>query len=187
MQCMRIVICAMIVAVALVGCNDASQSPRTSAAKTTKGRTTSREQLIARINELGGQDAYPVVPLDAFFAENHDEASFAPNLDPHPSIAKIAGVLHAIEQRPDVSAVVVQIDEVLDPPEWPYASLVYVVTDADAKDVHEWAASIEPDELSPGMSDNYGWGQYAGRNRDTPPPGAPEVPPGYRPVVLSWD
>lgn len=95
-------------------------------------------------------------------------------------------MLHAIEQRPDVSAVVVQIDEVLDPPEWPYASLVYVVTEADAKDVHEWAASIEPDEPSPELSDHYGWGAYAGRNRDTPPPGAPAVPTGYRPVILSW-
>jgi hypothetical protein len=125
--------------------------------------------------------------LDLFFTGNDDEASFAPNLDPYPGIAKIAAVLHAIEQRPDVSAVVVQIDEILDPPDWPYASSVYVVTTADAKDVHEWAASIEPDELSPEMSDNYSWGEYAGRNGDTPPPGAPEVPTGYRPVVLFWD
>jgi hypothetical protein len=125
--------------------------------------------------------------LDLFFTGNDDEASFAPNLDPYPGTAKLAAVLHAIEQRPDVSAVVVQIDEILDPPDWPYASSVYVVTAADAKDVHEWAASIEPDELSPEMSDNYGWGEYAGRKGDTPPPGAPEVPTGYRPVVLFWD
>jgi hypothetical protein len=45
-----------------------------------------------------------------------------------------------------VSAVVVQIDEVLELPGWPYASSVYIITSADAADVHEWAASLEPDE-----------------------------------------
>jgi hypothetical protein len=82
-----------------------------------------------------------------------------------------------------VSAVVVQIDEVLDPPEWPYASSVYVITSSDAAEVHRWAVSIEPDEPS-GV--DYGWGEYAGRDRSIAPPGAPAVPSGYRPVVL-WD
>jgi len=134
------------------------------------------ENLIARIDELGGEDAYPVVPLDLFFEGNDDPASFAPNLEPHPGIAKIHDVLRSIEQRPDVSAVVVQIAEVLDPPEWPYASSVYVITSSDAADVHRWAESIEPDELS---EDDLGWA--------TPPPGAPDVPAGYRPVTLFWD
>ena len=35
--------------------------------------------------------------------------------------------------------------------------------------------------------ENYGWREYAGRDRNTPPPGAPVVPSGYRPVVLFWD
>ena len=145
------------------------------------------EQLLARINDLGGQDAYPVVPLDLFFEGNDDPASFAPNLDPHPGIPKIHGVLRSIEERPDVSAVVVQIDEVLDAPEWPYASSVYVVTSADAAEVHEWAASLEPDELSPDERDNYGWGDSGGRNRETAPSGAPSIPPAHRPVILFWD
>ncbi len=80
-----------------------------------------------------------------------------------------------------MSAVVVQIDEVLDPPEWPYASSVYVVTAADAADVHAWAAPIEPDEPSQDASEQFGW------RGDQAPPGAPEVPAGYRPVVLFWD
>jgi hypothetical protein len=145
------------------------------------------QQLLDRIDELGGHDAYPVVPLDLFFEGNDDPASFAPNLDPHPGIANIHGVLRSIEERPDVSAVVVQIDEVLDPPEWPYASSVYVVTSADAVDVHEWAASLEPDELSSDVRENYGWGDYPGRSRETAPPGAPSIPPAHRPVILFWD
>ena len=70
----------------------------------------SREHLLARISALGGENTYPVVPADLFFAGNDDDASFAPNLDPHPGIGTIAAVLRAIEDRPDVSAVLVQID-----------------------------------------------------------------------------
>jgi hypothetical protein len=90
------------------------------------------QDLHARVAELGGQAAYPVVPLDLYFEGNEDPASFAPNLDAHPSIARIHAVLREIEQRSDVSTVVVQIDEVLDPPEWPYAPAVYVITSSDA-------------------------------------------------------
>jgi hypothetical protein len=144
-------------------------------------------ELIARIDELGGPETYPVVPLDLFFEGNEDPASFAPNLDPHPGIAEIYSVLRSVEARPDVSAVVVQIDEVLEPPEWPYASSVCVITSADAADVQEWVASLEPEELSPDARDTYGWGDYAARGRETPPPGAPQVPAGHQPVLLFWD
>lgn len=145
------------------------------------------EELHARIGELGGQAAHPVVPLDLFFEENEDPASFAPNLDPHPGIARIYAVLREIAQRPEVSAVVVQIDEVLDPLEWPYASAVYVITSREAAEVHRWAAAIAPDAVSPDSEDNYGWLPYADRDRSSPPPGAPEIPDGYRPVILFWD
>jgi hypothetical protein len=142
------------------------------------------QELLDRIDELGGEDAYPVVPLSLFFDGNDDVASFAPNLEPHPGLGRIHAVLRSIEQRPEVSAVLVQIDEVLDPPEWPYASSVFVVTSADASDVHIWAAELEPDERD---GDAYGWGEYAGRSGDDPPPGAPDVPPGQRPVAIFWD
>ena len=82
---------------------------------------------------------------------------------------------------------VVQIDEVLPAPEWPYVSAVYVITSATAEQVHEWASSIEPDEPGATDSENYGWLEYGGRDRSTPPSGAPAVPAGYRPVILFWD
>ncbi len=89
-------------------------------------------------------------------------------------------VLSDIESRPEVSAVVVQIDEVLEPPEWPFASVVYVITTADAAVVNEWAAAIEPDPPAPG-DDDYAW------LHGSVPPGAPHVPERHRPVVLLWD
>jgi hypothetical protein len=144
--------------------------------------------LHERIESLGGQDAYPVVSLDLFFEGNDDPASFAPNLEPHPGIDTFSSVLRSIRDRPDVSGVVVQIDEVLGSDDWPYASAVYVITSAPAGDVHEWASELQPDEdPSPGNVESYGWVPYAGRDRATPPPGAPEIPPGQRVVTLFWD
>jgi hypothetical protein len=145
-----------------------------------------RPALLERIEALGGEDAYPVVPLDLFFTGNEDEASFAPNLEPHPGIARIYTVLQSIRQRDEVDDVLVQIDEVLPDPEWPYASAVYVITSATVEQVHEWAASIEPDELEAAGSENYGWLAYGDRDASTPPPGAPDVPAGHRPVILFW-
>ena len=72
-------------------------------------------------------------------------------------------------------------------PEWPFASSVYVITSAPADRVHEWAAAIEPDEPPEDDADTYGWLAYGERERDMPPPGAPHVPEGHRPVVLFWD
>ena len=172
--------------VALAGCGGSSE-PDADAVDTTANGRAMVQELHARIAELGGQTAYPVVPLDLFFEGNEDPASFAPNLEPHPGIARIYAVLGGIAQRPEVSAVLVQIDEVLDPPEWPYASAVYVITSSETAEVHRWAASIRPDEVSPDSEDNYGWLTYADRDRATPPPGAPEIPDGYRPVILFWD
>jgi hypothetical protein len=147
-----------------------------------------REQLHERIEALGGQDAYPVVPLDLFFDGNDDPASFAPNLEPHPGIDKFYSVLREIRDRPEVSDVVVQIDEVLGPEEWPYAPAVYVITSAPALEVHRWAAELRPDEdPSPGSADSYGWLPLGDRDRATPPPGAPEIPEGHRVVTLFWD
>jgi hypothetical protein len=145
-----------------------------------------RQELIERIQALG-EDANPVVPLDLFFEGNEEEASFAPNLWPHPGIPKVYSVLRSIRERDDVDDVVVQIDEVLPDPDWPYASAVYVLTSATAEQVHEWASAIEPDEPGAADSENYGWLEYGGRDRSTAPPGAPPIPDGCRPVILFWD
>ena len=136
--------------------------------------------LLVRIEELGGDEVSPVVPIRLFFEGNDDEASFAPNLVPHPGMPNVYRVLSDIESRPEVSAVVVQIDEVMEPPEWPFASVVYVITSADAAVVNEWAAAIEPDPPAPGDDDST-W------LHGSVPPGAPHVPARHRPVVLLWD
>lgn len=138
------------------------------------------ERLLARIDELGGQDVYPVVPVALFFEGNEDAASIAPNLDPHPGIRTFERVLTEVRERPEVAAVVLQIDEVVEG-EWPYAQAAYVITTASAEEVHRWAAELQPDEQVEDEDDIPPW-----LGRPTPP-GAPEVPAGHRVVTLFWD
>jgi hypothetical protein len=138
------------------------------------------DRLLARIDELGGQDVYPVVPLELFFAGNEDPASIAPNLDPHPGVRTFERVLQEIRERPDVADVVLQIDEVMEG-EWPYAQAAYVITTASAESVHRWAAELQPDEL---VEDEDELPPWLGRPA---PPGAPEVPTGHKVVTLFWD
>jgi hypothetical protein len=72
------------------------------------------QRLNQEIERLGGADAYPVVSLVLFFDGNDDPASIGPNLDPHPGIRTFERVLEDIRRRPEVSDVVVQIDEVIE-------------------------------------------------------------------------
>ena len=147
-------------------------------------RNENLERLNDRIEQLGGPDAYPVVPVDLFFDGNNDPASIAPNLEPHPGVDAFGRILRQIRDREDVSDVVMQIDEVI-PGEWPYASGVYVITRARPEMVHEWAAELRPDEYV-GAEDEIGrrWSVYPGEGT---PPGAPAVPDGHQIVTLFWD
>ena len=153
-----------------------------------RGRDSRREphpnlvRLRERIEELGGQDAHPVVPLELFFEGNGDTASIGPNLDPQPPLDRFYGVLKEIRERREVADVVLQISEAYpgEEDEWPFVNAAYVITTADAALVHEWARELAPDEHQPG--DEQGW-VYT----DEPPPGAPPIPPGHHLVALFWD
>ncbi len=135
-------------------------------------------ELLHQIELLGGKAARPVVSLELFFDGNEDVGSIGCNLSPHPGIPTFERVLRSIRARPEVSAVVVEINQIDD--SWPFAHLVYIITTATDDEVHDWAAALRPDPWHPA--------QYPGWcGRTPPPPGAPDVPPGQRVVYLFWD
>jgi hypothetical protein len=138
------------------------------------------QRLNEEIERLGGADAYPAVSLALFFDGNDDPASIGPNLDPHPGIRTFERVLEDIRHRPEVSDVIVQIDEVIEG-EWPYAPGVYVITTAAPEEVHEWTVELQPDEY---VDEESQIGPWLGRGK---PPGASDVPDGHRVVTLFWD
>ncbi|SMD11257.1 hypothetical protein [Kibdelosporangium aridum] len=132
--------------------------------------------LAALLNEIARQDgtSEPVVPLALFFTGNHDPASIGCNLDPHPGVPRFASVLGSIRAQPCVHDVLVGIDEVMGPDEWPFSGHVYVITTASGSEVAAWAADLRPETPSRGW-----W------SPDRPP--AIEVPPGHQVVTLWWD
>ncbi len=140
----------------------------------------SLRMLKQRIGELGGADGRPVVSVDLFFNGNDDRGSMGCNLSPHPGLPTFASVLAGIRARPDVADVVVQIVDGMGDDAWPFSDRVFVITTASDEAVHAWAAALQPD--APSLDRYEGWFGAA-----TPPPGAPEVPDGYRVTYLFWD
>ena len=96
----------------LSACSGDAQDASEACGHTEADPEASLASLQQRIEELGGDEAYPVVPLELFFEGNHDEASVAPNLVPHPGMDTFRCVLREIAARPDVAHVVAQISEV---------------------------------------------------------------------------
>jgi hypothetical protein len=162
----------------VTACSNDEESTAQACGVTTADAAMSLDAVHRRIEELGGAEAQPVVPLDLFLEGNDDEASIAPNLPAHPGMETFRCVLREIDARPEVADVVVGISEVTFEEEWPYADRVYVITSATGREVHGWARQLEPDPYDESLPD--GW-------LDGDPPGAPPVPPGHRVVLLYWD
>ncbi len=133
------------------------------------------DDLLATIDRLGGHGAHPVVPIELFLDGNDDTASIAPNLRRHPGMELFSEVFGEMLARGEVHDVLAQIDEVLDPPEWPYVPAVYVITTAPPHQIARWAGELEPDEelLDKPWFEN--------------PPGLPPLPAGHALVGLWWD
>lgn len=132
------------------------------------------DDLLAAIERLGGEAAKPVVPIELFLDGNEDEASIAPDLRRHPGMERFRDVLGELLMRGEVSDVLAQIDEVLDPPDWPYVPAVYVITSAPPHQVARWTGELEPeDELlhEPWFPD---------------PPGLPLIPADHALVGVWW-
>jgi hypothetical protein len=120
-----------------------------------------------------GQPA-PVVPLDLFFEENTDESSIACNLPDHPGLPFFYETLKAIKSRPDVQDVLVEIYEMQEAGDWPFAERVYILTRGTRSDVFDWTRELQPDEVDDGWF-------FA------KPEAAPEVKTGYNVVSIWWD
>lgn len=130
--------------------------------------------LLAAIERLGGEATKPVVPIELFLDGNEDEASIAPNVRRHPGMERFRDVLGELLLRGEVADVVAQIDEVLDPPEWPYVPAIYVITSAPPHQVARWTGELEPED------------ELLGEPCFPDPPGLPVIPAGHALVGVWW-
>src|SRR5947208_2525901 len=84
---LAVVLVTLAAAAGAVGCGGKESTPAMSGSQATQPLTgTALHRIRQRIEQLGGQESYPVVPLDLFFKGNQDPASFAPNLSHTPEM-----------------------------------------------------------------------------------------------------
>lgn len=135
------------------------------------------EELIAKIRMLGGgTEALVEVDIDAFFDQNTDFGSIAPNLVDHPGPQSIYEVLRQLRDRSDVSSLVVVVSlEYKQYPdgEWPHGEAVHIVTSAPLSELDAFTRSINTNPAGEGP-----WQEVAN---------PPVIPDGQRVVTIWWD
>lgn len=130
--------------------------------------------LLARVGDLNDfSRPRPLVTIAEFFEGNDDDGSMGYNLCGPEAIYAVA---LEIERRPDVHAVLVQVQDWENEPGWPSSDMLHVITTADARTVRSWF----PDDVAPdewGVDENFG----------PPATEAYPIPPGYRSVFCFYD
>jgi hypothetical protein len=113
----------------------------------------SRERLLQKIQRHGLPEIegpLPVVSLEDFFVGNSDERSIGRRLPDHPGVTTFFTTLRTIRERPDVQDVLVEIYDVNEVDDWPYAQRVYIITSASERHVAAWLETLRPSEVAAG-------------------------------------
>lgn len=145
-----------------------------------------RDQLFVKIwdqhkkLEEVNSEHLPVVTLDDLFEGNPVEQSIGVNQWGHgrPSLSEMFMAFQKVRARDDVQTVLVGISEfsVLDPDEWPYAELVYIITSANPDEFEELAEHMQAEMAGDGWV-------YGGPNHPT----APVIESGMKIWAFVWD
>jgi hypothetical protein len=110
------------------------------------------EEIKRQLESCGAADA-PVVSVESFFSGNEDSGSIGCNLSSALGPHIFHERLRAIQARPDVQDVLVEIRESNeddpDPFAWPFSDQIYLLTSAAREDVKAWLAPLQPDEVEP--------------------------------------
>ncbi len=96
------------------------------------------------IDKYGGATfGIPLYTIEDFFSAADEDDCLAPNLDPHPSLATMRNALIAFRDRPDVSAVLIDVDELNDGV--PTANAIVVRTTSSRDDLVDFANALHAD------------------------------------------
>ena len=139
--------------------------------------------LIEKVKQQGWKqpdwrhnEPLPLVSLEDFFIGNDGQASIGCNLIKHPGIDFFFDTLKQIRAKPNVQDVLIEINDIEEQDEtiWPFSDTVYVLADAEQKDVKLWVKSLRSDEVSES-------------NIDERTVAAPKLRPGVKVFVVWWD
>ncbi|MEB2844310.1 hypothetical protein GAO09_12760 [Rhizobiales bacterium RZME27] len=88
----------------------------------------------------------PLVSIEEYFAEGVNEEAFETECIPRFGIAAFARLLTEIRERPDVSDVVIEMDDDFETG-WPRHDYIFIATSRDAPEVTAWFGEIAPDAI----------------------------------------
>ena len=138
---------------------------------------SARDRLLERIGNVNDfSKPRPLVSLEEFFEENTDDSSVLYNLSDRPSPQEFFQLLRTLRDKPEVSDVLVQVQDIPDPSGWPSTDTVWFITSAGPAEVRAWLPrGLAPDELFEGFEQS--------QSRLEPY----EVPEGMRAVGIWYD
>ena len=133
------------------------------------------KSLLKKIHELAGDGPEDNVCVDAleFLDGNEDPGSIGCNLEDHPGLDKFRSVVGAARKRPEVSAILARISEVMGEEDFPFTDTLLVCTSAPARQVASWFKDLSPDEVFPAETDEL--------------VGLPKAPAGHKWHSVWWD
>ncbi len=95
----------------------------------------------------------PLVTLEEFFQGNEDYGSIGYNFYPdQPAPSEFYDLFLKIRSRADVADVKVQVNDQVEPTDWPSTDTIWIITSASPSEVRSWLGNrFRPDEVLVGF------------------------------------
>ena len=118
----------------------------------------SRQRLLQRVSVHGDindpMTPRPLVALEEFFEGNADYGSIGYNFDPQPAPSEFYAAFLEIRSRPDVADVRVQVNDQIEPEDWPSTDTIWIITSATPDEVQSWLEDrFKADDVIVGFPD----------------------------------
>ena len=118
----------------------------------------------------------PLVTLEEFFEENDDFGSIGYNFYPdQPAPSDFYEIFKSINSKPEVFDIRVQVNDQIEPEDWPSTDTIWIFTSADVDEVDTWLGDrFRGDDYIVGFPDSYQIEDY-------------DIPEGMQAIGVWWD
>jgi len=118
----------------------------------------------------------PLVTLEEFFDGNNDYGSIGYNFYPdQPSPSEFYETFKSIASKPEVYDVRVQVNDQIEPEDWPSTDTIWIITSVGSDEVDTWLGErFHGDDYILGFPDSYPIEDY-------------EIPEGMQAIGVWWD
>lgn len=140
----------------------------------------SLSKLMERVNAQGDindpDTPRPLVTLEEFFEGNNDYGSIGYNFYPdQPAPAEFYGIFQSIASKPGVFDVRVQVNDQIEPEDWPSTDTIWIITSVGSDEIDTWLGERSyGDDYIIGFPDSFPIEDY-------------EIPDGMQAIGVWWD